>query len=102
MSINNIAIDPIEKEMIHPKYNKLTETFSEECNNINVVVNNSTNESIYTVFHILMIFIAMYLYFKCRKGGDHAYSTLVFALACPQIYIIYILATEGGVCSVTE
>ena len=51
-----------------------------------------------------MIFIAMYLYFKCRreKEGEHAYFTLVFALVCPQIYIIYILATEGGVCPATE
>lgn len=48
---------------------------------------------IYSVFHTIMSFVAIYLSFKCNKG----FNLLSFLLACccPYIYIIYTLATKG-------
>jgi hypothetical protein len=54
---------------------------------------------IYSVFHTILIFIAIYLTFKCNKE----FNILPFlaALIFPQFYIIYILATRGT-CGVLE
>ncbi len=53
----------------------------------------SSGRYIYSVFHMIMSLIAIYLSFRCNKGFDT--MSFVLALCCPHIYIIYILATKG-------
>lgn len=47
----------------------------------------------YSIFHIIMAMVAIYLSFRCNKGFDM--SSFIVALCCPYIYIIYILSTKG-------
>lgn len=54
---------------------------------------------IYGVFHTVLVFIAIYLTFKCNKGFE-IWSFLA-ALFFPHFYIIYILATQGT-CGIIE
>ncbi len=49
---------------------------------------------IYTVFHSIMSFIAIYLSYRCNKGFD--LNSFLVACCCPYLYIIYTLATKGS------
>ena len=48
---------------------------------------------IYSIFHSIMSFVALYLSFKCNKGFH--FGSFLMACCCPYIYIIYVLATQG-------
>lgn len=48
--------------------------------------------AIYTVFHVTMFFIAVFLSFRCNKGFD--VGSFLVACVCPPIYIFYVLITE--------
>lgn len=48
---------------------------------------------IYSVFHTIMAFIAIYLSFRCNKGFN--LMSFLAAFCCPYFYIIYTLATRG-------
>ena len=48
---------------------------------------------IYSIFHIIMSLIAIYLSYKCNKGFNM--GSFIIAICCPYIYIIYTLATKG-------
>ena len=54
---------------------------------------------IYSVFHIIMSLVAIYLSFRCNKGFEIGHFLVAFC--CPYIYIIYILATRGT-CGIIE
>lgn len=59
-----------------------------------VIVKNHSNKAIYSIFHILMSFVAIYLSFRCNDNHFNA-ASFVVALCCPYLYIIYTLATKG-------
>jgi hypothetical protein len=49
---------------------------------------------IYTIFHIIMFLIAVYLSFRCNNKTFNL-SSFLFAAFFPYVYIVYILATQG-------
>jgi hypothetical protein len=59
-----------------------------------VLKDNSQSTTIYSIFHTLMVFVAIYLSFRCNDNKFNA-TSFVVALFCPYIYIIYVLATKG-------
>ena len=48
---------------------------------------------IFSVFHVIMTFIAIYLVHKCN--GEFNFGGFIVALFFPYIYIVYTLATKG-------
>ena len=67
------------------------------------VSSNMTCDSkyIYSIFHTLMVFIALYLTFRCKDFGSLANNPIAHlgeilsALTCPYLYIMYILINYG-------
>ncbi len=55
----------------------------------------SDNKYIYSVFHTIMIFIALYLSFRCKGIGKYSPLEILAAFCCPYFYIMYILAYYG-------
>ena len=49
----------------------------------------------YSVFHVILSVFAIYLSFRCNKQGFDVFH-FVFALFCPLIYILFIVATRGS------
>lgn len=47
----------------------------------------------YSVFHVILSIVALYLSFRCNEGFNVFH--FVFALFCPLIYILFIVATKG-------
>ena len=58
----------------------------------------STPRAIYSVFHTIMFFIAIFLSLRCNRG--FSLGSFLVACFCPPIYIFYILITEydKGMC----
>lgn len=54
----------------------------------------SHKKHIYSIFHITMASIAIYLSYYCNEKFDlkHFFG----ALCCPYLYIIYFIATKGS------
>jgi hypothetical protein len=50
--------------------------------------------SIYVISHLIISFFAIYLSWKCNNGFNLISFTI--ALFCPYLYIIWVLATNGG------
>jgi hypothetical protein len=48
---------------------------------------------IYSIFHIIMTLIAVYLTHKCNQKFELTH--LIVAIFFPYIYIIYIISTKG-------
>ena len=48
--------------------------------------------AIYSVFHTIMFFIAIFLSFRCNRG--FSFGSFLVACVCPPIYIFYVLITE--------
>ena len=69
---------------------------SDNSDNTNILITckDSTGKYIYTIFHIIMAFVAIFLSWKCN-GGRFDLLTFLIALFFPYIYITYILATRG-------
>jgi hypothetical protein len=69
---------------------------NENERNVKFIVNNkcNTDQVLYSIFHTLMAFVAVYLSFRCNNNKFNS-ASFIFALLCPYIYIIYILATQG-------
>lgn len=55
-------------------------------------------KAMYSVFHTIMFFIAIFLSFRCNRG--FSFGSFLIACICPPIYILYILVTEKdkGLC----
>jgi hypothetical protein len=50
----------------------------------------------YSVFHVLMSFLALYLTYRCKKATDPIdWVQVLFAACCPYFYIMFILITRG-------
>jgi hypothetical protein len=50
----------------------------------------------YSVFHVLMSFLALYLTFRCKKATDPVdWIQVLIAACCPYFYIMWILVTHG-------
>jgi hypothetical protein len=64
-----------------------------------IYVEKGTGRYIYSVFHIMMSLVAIYLSFRCNTGFH--LGSFIVALCCPYIYIVYILATRGT-CGILE
>lgn len=71
--------------------NKETKNPPQNCN---------TGKYIYSVFHVSMALLAIYLSFKCNNKEFH-FGSFFVAFFFPYIYIIYILATKGT-CGIIE
>jgi hypothetical protein len=55
---------------------------------------------IYSIFHTMMVFVALYLSFRCQKfGHPRDFLEIIAAICCPYIYIMWILMNYGT-CSV--
>ena len=52
----------------------------------------SPQRAIYSVFHTIMFFIAIFLSFRCNRGFN--VGSFLVACLCPPLYILYILVTE--------
>ena len=77
------------------------------CNNNKIIKNKNDDKNyqdndisknqiactIYTIFHIIMALIAIYLSWKCNKGFE--LSSFIIALIFPYFYLMYIFATNG-------
>jgi hypothetical protein len=50
------------------------------------------SHAIYSVFHTIMFFIAIFLSFRCNRG--FSFGSFLVACVCPPIYIFYVLITE--------
>jgi hypothetical protein len=81
-----------EKQISEGKNNKF-ENVSNNDNNNMPYYHMGTGRYIYSVFHTVMAFIAIYLSFRCNNGFK--WGSFLLALLFPYIYIIYILATQG-------
>jgi hypothetical protein len=57
-------------------------------------------QNIYSIFHLLLVFLAIYMSFRCNNNKFNLGSFLA-ACSCPQIYLVYILATQGT-CGIFE
>lgn len=49
--------------------------------------------AIFSIFHIMLSLVAIYMSFRCNKGFD--FGSFLAACCCPYIYVIYVLATKG-------
>lgn len=54
---------------------------------------------IYSIFHMIMSLVAIYLSWKCNNGFN--WLSFIGALFFPYIYIIFTLATKGT-CGILE
>ena len=54
--------------------------------------------SIYSIFHSILAFFAIYLSFKCNKG--FSFGSFFMAIFFPYIYIIYTYATSEKLCGI--
>ncbi len=55
----------------------------------------TVGSAIYSIFHVLMAFLALYLSFKCNGNKFNLVGCIV-ALFLPYVYIAYALAVDGG------
>jgi hypothetical protein len=53
----------------------------------------NTKLNFYSVFHIFMIIIAIYLSYKCDNTPDYKHAIAI--VLCPHFYIVYLLFTKG-------
>ena len=73
----------------------LSNTLKKDLNlDIPVCKSDSTRNSIFSIFHTLLVFTAIYLSFKCNKN-DFNLGSFIMACCCPYLYITYVLATKG-------
>ncbi len=84
---NPVALKKLDNEL-----NKSTEPMEAE-KSVVVYQTSGTGRYIYSVFHLIMSLVAIYLSFKCNKGFDM--GSFIVAFCCPYIYIIFVLATKG-------
>ena len=56
------------------------------------------SNQLYSIFHIIVSFFAIYLSFKCNAGFDLA--SFLLACICPYLYIIYKFATSANFCEI--
>lgn len=84
---NPVALKKLDNEL-----NKSNESMEAE-KSVVVYQTSGTGRYIYSVFHLIMSLVAIYLSFKCNKGFDM--GSFIVAFCCPYIYIIYVLATKG-------
>lgn len=68
---------------------------NQQINN-NQQIDNQTSNSmvIYSITHTIILFFAVYLSFRCNP--EFNLLSLIFALCCPQCYILFALASKGG------
>lgn len=79
---NNVALKKMDNELD-----------KESEKSVVVYQTSGSGRYIYSVFHLIMSLVAIYLSFKCNKGFD--ISSFIVAFCCPYMYIIYVLATKG-------
>lgn len=85
MSNNNVALKQMENENMNLQ--------PVNTNPVVIYQTSGTGRYVYSVFHLIMSLVAIYLSFKCNNGFN--FSSFIVAFCCPYIYIIYILATKG-------
>ena len=84
MSTSNVAPKQVENENI---------VQTQQETPIIIYQTAGTGRYVYSVFHLIMSLVAIYLSFRCNNGFH--FGSFLIAFCCPYIYIIYILATKG-------
>lgn len=56
---------------------------------------DNSGRNIYSIFHILMTIIAIYLAVRCTSISI---LNIIIALICPYVYIIYSIIIYNGLC----
>jgi hypothetical protein len=65
-------------------------------NDTNILIMSSDRGYMYSVFHTLMVFFALYLTFRCKRyGNTQLFLEIVAAIVCPYFYIMWILVNHG-------
>ena len=64
-----------------------------------VCTSNKGYSSMYSVFHVIIGFFAIFLSFKCNRGFD--LPDFLLACCCPVLYILYRFAVSPDFCEVT-
>ena len=72
---------------------KNKEKFSNTVQTTTKTQSYTAGHAMMSIFHMLVIFFALYLSFKCN-GGFNILSFLI-AFCCPYCYILYALAIKG-------
>jgi hypothetical protein len=68
-------------------------------NNIKCVIIKNNKPTIYSIFHSILSFFAIYLSFKCNKGFFN-FGEFFMAIFFPYIYIIYKYVNNKRLCGV--
>ena len=79
----------------------LTHHYTNNETDINLVVGQkkcNDGKYIYSIFHVIMSIVAIYLSVRCNKGVN--YASLLIAFCFPYPYIIYSLIYNAGICAI--
>ena len=60
---------------------------------------NSRYSSMYSIFHVIIGFFAIFLSFKCNHGLN--IGEFLLACCCPVLYILYKFAVSPNFCELT-
>ena len=74
--------------------NMPTDNNQQMYNNQQIDKQTSNSMVIYSITHTIILFFAVYLSFRCNP--EFNLLSLIFALCCPQCYILFALASKGG------
>jgi hypothetical protein len=61
-----------------------------------IIQDTSAATSIYSIFHTMLSIIAIYLSVRCNPKIN--YTSIVIAIFCPYLYIIYSIIMHNGIC----
>jgi len=70
---------------------------NKKYNKINCIIIKNNKPTIYSIFHSILSFFAIYLSFKCNKGSFN-FVDFFMAIFFPYIYIIYKYANKRLCC----
>ena len=72
---------------------------NKKYNKINCIIIKNNKPTIYSIFHSILSFFAIYLSFKCNKGSFN-FVDFFMAIFFPYIYIIYKYVNNKRLCGI--
>ena len=61
-----------------------------------IIQDKSDATGIYSIFHTMLSIIAIYLSVRCNSKIN--YTSIIIAILCPYLYIIYSIIMHNGIC----